>query len=191
MINITFVQKLKTDYKKHESERRQIISLSNVVLHDSKRVIFSLHREDKEIAKASLMEIESVLKKLDKQFGQGRLSEEGSYKACVEEYVEAKLFYAVMDGKKIDKIKEVKLSADSYLGGICDLAGEIVRWAINQASSGNFGEVQKAKETINEIMAQLVDFDMTGYLRTKYDQARNHLRKIEQVAYEVKIRGKN
>ncbi len=39
-------------------------------------------------------------------------------------------------------------------------------------------------------MAQLVDLDLTGYLRTKYDQARGHLRKLEQMAYEIKLRGK-
>jgi hypothetical protein len=29
---------------------------------------------------------------------------------------------------------------------------------------------------------------MTGYLRTKYDQAKGNLRKIEQIDYEIKIR---
>ena len=37
-------------------------------------------------------------------------------------------------------------------------------------------------------MAELVEFDMTGYLRTKYDQAKRNLRKIEQIDYEIKIR---
>ena len=51
-----------------------------------------------------------------------------------------------------------------------------------------FNEVGKYKLIANDIMAELVEFDMTGYLRTKYDQAKGHLRKIEQVAYEVKLR---
>jgi len=38
------------------------------------------------------------------------------------------------------------------------------------------------------MMDQLIDFDMTGYLRTKYDQARGHLRKLEQMAYEIKLK---
>ena len=37
-------------------------------------------------------------------------------------------------------------------------------------------------------MASLVEFDMTGYLRTKYDQAKSSLRKIEQIDYDIKIR---
>ena len=188
MINKKFIQKLKEDYDKEESERRQIINLADTVLHSSKRIIFSLHRGDLEKAKRELIEIEKTLQKLEKEFGHKRVSKEGSYRAGAEEYVEAKMFYFVMAGKKVDKIKEVNLNIDSYLGGLCDLTGELVRQAINQAAASNFDEIDRMKKIINEIMAELVEFDMTGYLRTKYDQAKNNLRKIEQVEYEVKIR---
>jgi predicted translin family RNA/ssDNA-binding protein len=188
MINKKFIQKLKEDYDKKENERRQIINLADIVLHSSKRTIFSLHRGDLEKAKKRLTEIEKTLQKLEKDFGHKRVSKEGSYRAGAEEFVEAKMFYFVMAGKKVDKIKEVNLNIDSYLGGLCDLTGELVRKAINQAAENNFTEVGRMKKIINEIMAELVEFDMTGYLRTKYDQAKNNLRKIEQIEYEVRMR---
>jgi predicted translin family RNA/ssDNA-binding protein len=188
MINKKFIQQLKKNYQQQEGERRQIISLSNVVLHDSKRVIFSLHRDDVEKAEISLNEIEKLLKNLHKKFGFARVSEEGAYRAATEEYVEAKTFYLYKTGKKLDKIKEIQLSTESYLGGLSDLAGELVRLAVNQAAAGNFGEVKKAKQAIDEIMAELVEFDMTGYMRTKYDQAKGHMRKMEQINYETEIR---
>jgi predicted translin family RNA/ssDNA-binding protein len=190
MINKKFIDQLKKAYVAHEGERRQIISLANVVLHDSKRVIFSLHRGDVQKAEESLAEIEKVLVNLDKKFGHCRLAEEGAYKAGVEEYIEAKLFYFVSTGRKVEKIKGVNLDADSYLGGLSDLTGEMVRQAINEAASGNYAKAEAIKAGLSDIMAELVEFDMTGYLRTKYDQAKNNLRKIEQVAYEVKLRGK-
>jgi predicted translin family RNA/ssDNA-binding protein len=188
MINKKFIQKLKEEYKKSEGERRQIISLSNVILHDSKRIIFSLHRGEIDIAKSSFDNIEQILKKLEKQFGVKRIYDEGSYKAAVEEYVEAKMFYFVLTGKKVDKIAGVNLTYESYLGGICDLTGELVRLAVNQAAAGKLDEVTRIKGIINDIMSELVQFDMTGYLRTKYDQAKGNLRKIEQIDYEIKIR---
>ncbi len=188
MINKKFIQKLKEDYDKGEKERRQIIRLADTVLHSSKRTIFSLHRGDLKKAKGELTEIEKTLQKLEKDFGHKRISKEGSYRAGAEEYVEAKMFYFVMAGEKVDKIKEINLDIGSYLGGLCDLTGELVRQAINQATTGNLGEVGRMKKIINEIMAELVEFDMTGYLRTKYDQAKNNLRKIEQIEYEVRIR---
>lgn len=188
MINKKFIQKLKRDYGKHGSERRQIISLSNVILHGSKRVIFALHRDDIKQAGALLNEAEKTLRSLEKKFGYNRLIQEGAYKAGAEEYVEAKMFYRVMTGKKVDRVNKIQLSIDSYLGGICDLTGELARRAINMAAAGKVEEVKKIKKAINDVMAELVEFDMTGYLRTKYDQARNSLKKIEQIDYEIKIR---
>lgn len=188
MLNKKFIQSIKRDYVNKVGERRQIISLSNIILHNSKRAIFSLHKMDFRNAEDLLNDAEKALVGLEKKFGHNRLSEEGAYKAGTEEYVEAKMFHRVLTGKKVDKINKITLDTDSLLGGICDLTGEMVRKAINEASKGNYGEVGKIKEAINEIMAELVEFDMTGYLRTKYDQARTNLRKIEQINYEINLR---
>ncbi|MEA1936626.1 MAG: hypothetical protein U9N04_00760 [Patescibacteria group bacterium] len=191
MINKKFIQKLKKEYDQKESERTQIISLSGVALHNSKRIIFALHRGDIQKAEKKLIETEKIFQKMEKEFGHRRISEEGSYRAGAEEYVEAKMFCLVIAGKKIDKIREIKINPVIYLGGICDLTGELLRKAINEAANGNFDEVEKMKKTINEIMAELIEFDMVGYLRTKYDQAKNNLRKIEQVDYEIKKNFRN
>lgn len=190
MINKKFLKKLKEEYSNYNSERRQIISLANVILHDSKRIIFSLHRGEVEKCGEALIEVEKLIKKLDEKFAYNRVNAEGSYRAGVEEYVEAKMFYNVLTGEKIDKIKGIKLNFESYLGGICDTTGELLRKAVNEAAQGNIFEVKKMKEIIGDILAELVEFDMTGYLRTKYDQARGNLRKIEQVNYEVSLRNK-
>src|SRR3989339_383376 len=175
MINKKFFQKLKEDHRKAVDERMQIIGISNDVLHNAKRIIFMLHRGETSEAKKKLIEIERFLRQLEKKFGYERISEEGSYRAAVEEYVEAKMFYFVMINKKIDRIKEINLNYGSYLGGLCDLTGELVRRAVNEAASGNLNEVTKIKKIINEIMEELIEFDMTGYLRTKYDQAKHNL----------------
>jgi len=188
MINKKFIQKLKQEYDAHESERRQIISLANVVLHDSKRVIFALHRGDAKKAGGSLVEIEKILINLEKKFGYARLAQEGAYKAGVEEYVEAKMLSKLIGGEKLDAIKGIEINAESYLSGICDLTGELVRQAVTRAAQGKYKEVVKIKNMIDEIMSELVEFDMTGYLRTKYDQAKGNLRKIEQINYEINLR---
>lgn len=188
MINKKFIKKLKEEHDAHASESRQIISLSNVVVHDAKKAIFALHRDDVAGAGNTLKEVENILRDLENKFSFDRLEEEGSYKAAAEEYVEAKMFYLVMTGEKVDKIKEVKLSYDSYLGGLSDLIGELVRLAIRKATENNLAEVKKIHKIADDLMAELVEFDMRSYLRTKYDQAKGHLRKIEQINYEINLR---
>ncbi|MBL7058505.1 hypothetical protein ISS03_04155 [Patescibacteria group bacterium] len=186
MLNKKFFQSLNDEHNSYESQRKAIIGESNTILHSSKRVIFALHRGDIDKAIVSLEEIERSLIGLEKQFSFARLNAEGSYKAGVEEYVEAKMLYQIIKGEKIDIIKGVVISFDSYLAGLCDVMGELVRRAINKAATGEYDEVRVARDVINEIMGELVEFDMTGYLRTKYDQAKSNLRKIEQIMYEVR-----
>lgn len=188
MINKKFIEHLKNEFDAHASESRRIISLANAVLHDSKKAIFSLHRDDLAGAAKTFEEIEATLKNLEKKFGFSRLMAEGSYKAAAEEYVEAKMFFWVMTGEKIDKIKKMELDYESYLGGLSDLLGELARWAIKMATAGKIQEVKKIHKIADQIMAELIEFDMRSYLRTKYDQAKGHLRKIEQINYEVNLR---
>lgn len=190
MINDKFLEQLRQDYRANESERRQIISAANNILFEAKKTIFVLQRQDFKTAEAKLKENEKNLKNLAERFGQARLNKEGAYKAAVEEYLEGKTFSLIIKNKKIEATPGLQLDYEGYLGGICDLIGELVRYATNQAAAGKFGAVAKIKKGAEDIMAQLIDFDMSGYLRTKYDQARGHLRKLEQMAYEIKLRGK-
>ena len=91
MINKKFIEKLKSEYTDSGSERRQIGSLANVALFESKKIIFALHRGDLKPAEEKFKEVEAILAKLDKNFGVIRLYQEGPFKAAVEEYVEAKM----------------------------------------------------------------------------------------------------
>lgn len=188
MINKKFIQQLKKDFDIHGKERQQIISSANIILHDAKKAIFSLHRDDVAGAEQTLKEVEDLLKNLQKKFSCSRLTAEGSYKAAVEEYVEAKMFFLVITGKTVDKIKGIEVDYESYLGGISDLLGELVRQAVKMATSGKYNKVKEIHQIADDVMAELVEFDMRGYLRTKYDQAKGHLRKIEQINYEINLR---
>jgi len=188
MINEKFLKSLKSNYKKNESERRQIISASNGLLFEAKKIIFKLQREEFKEAQVKFLEIEKNFKIIERKFSSKRLKKEGAYKAAAEEYLEAKTFYQTIKGKEIIMVKNLDFDYESYFGGICDTIGELVRYATNQAAKGEFSEVSKIKTKADDIMSQLADIDMTGYLRTKYDQARGHLRKLEQMAYEIKIK---
>lgn len=187
MIDKKFINTLRKEYQLKEKSRRQIISRSNEVLFQAKKTIFALHREDISGAEEKIKEMEIALKKMEKDFSYPRLKEEGAYQAAAEEYIEAKTLAAIISNTKITAVKGIKIGYDSYIGGLCDLIGEMVRLATNQSSKGNYSSAALLKKKAEAIMMELLDFDMTGYLRTKYDQARGHLRKLEQMSYEIKL----
>lgn len=188
MLDKKFIASLRKDYSEKNSQRRQIISTANIILNNSKKAIFAIHRDEVKVAEEKLLENEASIKKLSKNFGATRIVKEGAFMAALEEYTEAKLFFNFVKTGKIGKIKEVAIPLESYLGGICDFTGELVRRAVNESIAKNFSEVKKIKNIINEILNELIDFDITGYLRTKYDQARGNLKKIEQMDYEISLK---
>lgn len=189
MINKKFFAELKKDFSYFNKNRREIIGWSSDALHKSKIAIFSIHRGQVEEAGRLLAEVEANFLKLEPTFKKSPgLRHEGSFKAALEEYVEAKMLYKIVAEKGVSVIKEVKVDFDSYLGGLCDTTGELVRLAIREATAGKVKEVEKIRDLITDIMAELIEFNLTSYLRTKYDQAKQNLKKIEQMVYEIKLR---
>ena len=68
------------------------------------------------------------------------------------------------------------------------MPGEMLRYAIKSATERKFEMVEKCFATAEEIIGELVDMDLTGYNRQKFDQAKGALNKLEQVRYEVSLR---
>lgn len=191
MLNQKLFQQLEKDFNFYDQERRQVIAASSEALMKSKQAIFSFHRDDFQSGDNLLAEVKRIFKKLEKKFKkEDELRYEGSYKAALEEYVEARFFGQVLKGEKINFIKDVSVDTDSYLAGLCDLTGELTRKAVLFATERKFNEVERMVKAVQKVLAKLIRFNLTGYLRTKYDQAKNNLRRAEEVLYDVKMKGK-
>lgn len=188
MINKNFLKQLKKDYQLKEKERIKIIIFSNNILHQSKKIIFALQRQENKSAQENINSLLNIIIKKQKEISIKRLETEGSYKAALEEFTEAYLFSQWLSNKSINKVDKIQISHEAYLGALSDLCGEIARFSVNQAAKKNIEMVEKAYQDVLEIISHLNQFNLTGPLRNKYDQACNHLRKIEQVNYDVKIR---
>jgi predicted translin family RNA/ssDNA-binding protein len=189
MLKKNFFDDLKKSYTYFNETRRLVINTSGDALHKSKIAIFSMHRGKFEEGMILLKEVETALKSLEAVFKKSpALRYEGSYKAALEEYTEAKLFSALALKGELIEIKEVQIDFDTYLAGLCDATGEMVRLAIKEATAGKIAEVHQIKELVTEIMGELIEFNLTSYLRTKHDQAKTNLRKLEQMIYEITLR---
>ena len=77
---------------------------------------------------------------------------------------------------------------DAVLGGLTDCVGEMARKAVQWATKGEYKKIDQALDAGREIVSALMGLNLTGYLRTKLDQAKGALRRIEDVAYDVAMR---
>ena len=187
-LNKVNLNKIKQELHHYHQVRMEVIAKSNEALHHSKRAIFALHRDDLAEAKLKLELVEKMFKELNKKFAKDDIFDEGAYKAGLEEYVEAKLFYQFINTGKIGEIKDLPINGDGYLAGLCDVPGELYRYAIKAATNKDIKTAKKCAEMGSEILEELVEFNLTSYLRTKFDQAKQAVHKLEIVVYELSLR---
>jgi len=183
------LKKLKKELLDYSETRREIIKASGDTLHIAKRAIFALHRDDLKEAKEKILLCEKYFKDLAKKYkNYPRYKEEGSYKAALEEYVEAKSFQQFLLTGKIGGIKEIDIPAEIYIAGLCDVPGELYRYSIKMATKKDLVKVKEAGKIASEIIGDLTEFNLTSYLRNKFDQAKSAVKKIEYIIYELSVR---
>jgi len=188
-MNKPFWKKVLEKQASHDDSRHKIIALAASAQHTSKQAIFALQRENFNEAQEKLNFAKDILKKLDKQYGKDfRLRMEGSWKAAVEEFSEAKLFADFMNEKAMDGIKDFHIEPDEYFGGLSDVTGEVVRMMVIWTTQKEFSKVHKANEVVHEIIHELMAYNFSGYLRTKFDQSKNSLRKAEEIVYDISLK---
>ncbi len=174
---------------KYLKYRRELIRYSNDALSASKKAVFALHRGDKVGAKVSIKLAIGSLGKAEKNFKTiPRLRYEGAYQAALEEYAEALLFDQFISKGEFGKLEVRVMDPGTYLGALSDATGEVVRYAIREATAGNFEAVKHAQAATEEAIEFMLSLDLTGYLRQKFDQAKKNLRNLEQIMYEISMR---
>ncbi len=174
---------LKKNYQLKNTTRQRIIISTAPLGHEAKKIIFALQRGEN--CSARLKKLDKTFLLLLKQFGRERIFREGTFRASLEEYIEAVFLAAVLENKKISALPRFDIDVEIYLGALSDVTGELVRRSTNLIADYKVNEAKKIISAGQKIVDELLEFDMTGSLRTKYDQARNNLRKLEQLNYEI------
>ncbi len=189
MLDKAYFDALKERQASHVAIRRELIARANAAQGEAKRAIFALHRDDVAGADALLGSASAALADIRaKIVGRPELADEGAYRAALEEYAEAALYRAWVKDGTVGPVPFEGVDHEIYLGGLSDLTGELQRRQVRLATEGRIDEVRALKGVIEEIVVRLLEMDLTGYLRTKFDQAKNSLRRAEDVLYEVTLR---
>lgn len=184
MVNFAELQK---EFLRYDEEREKLIKKSRDVLKLSKLVIYAVHRGELEKAGKLVEEMEKEKKELEKIAGHsGKMVYEGSYKIALQEYVEAVLYYNFV---KTGKLSELKVMAEHFILGLCDLPGELMRRAVFLAGKGKAEEVAKIRDIVDEIYGELLKFDFRdNEIRRKVDGVKYELAKLEDLVLNLRLK---
>ena len=176
------IKKIKSD----DDIREKVIIKSRPVIKDSKQAIYAIH-------KGSLKEAEDLIKSAQKGIDEIKKLNfsVGAYNAALQEYVEAVTYlHYVKTGELISDL-DIKVDAENYLLGLCDLTGELSRRAVYAVIKENFSEVEKIHKFVFALHNEFLKFEFrNGELRKKSDSVKWNLKKIEEILYDLKLREK-
>ena len=136
----------------------------------------------------------------------------GCFANVLEEYAEAKLFSVWLQGKEygIDEagdvamndgktdargtlllpsdFSNVPLELDEYLGGLCDLTGEIGRYAVRKGTNRDHKGVYQCLEANGAIFRAVRALEKPPQrIQKKMDALRQSVSKIERMIYEMSL----
>jgi len=176
--------------------REQLIKKCRDGQKAAKQAIFALHRGDKKKA-AQLLEkcevlIEKELYPIVKEEGGLR---SGSFANMLEEYAEAKLFLNWLGDSEPPSCVillmsdfPVTLTSDEYVGGLCDLTGEVGRYAVQRGTVRDTGGVQLCLETNNAILSSLLMMEQWPHsIGKKLQEVRRSVEKLQRILYEMSL----
>lgn len=184
MLNKSDFEKIRKDLNDFEESRELLITNSRHIIKLSKQIIYSIHRGNIEEAGKLVEVIKKDIKKLPKED-----YDAGMKNVALQEYAEALLFYVFAKEKRVPASAELKIDTASYLMGVCDFTGELVRRAANLVLQNKIEEAKLIRDTVDEIYGEFLKFDLRGgELRKKSDAIKHNLIRIEDILYNVSIR---
>ncbi len=192
MLNKKDFKKIGQELISYENKREKIIKKSRDIIKLSKQIIYSVHRADLKKANLLVKQIKTKLKALKKIAKTNiRLLFSGAYKTAEQEAVEALAYYSIIKNKKLPTKAALGVDAEHYLLGICDLTGELVRKAVNSVTKGDFKTPIIIKDFVHDLYHQIQLFDLrTSELRKKVDSIKYDLKKLEDLALQIKLKEK-
>lgn len=82
------------------------------------------------------------------------------------------------------------IDIEDYLAGVCFIPEEIARYAANCVTKGDYQTPFKANAFVSELFAGLKQLNFkNGFLRQKFDSVKYDAKRLEQIIYDISIRG--
>lgn len=167
----------------------------------AKQSIFALHRGDRQKATQLLNQCEMCITNdlLPITQEEPPLRSSGSFTSVLEEYAEAKLFHVWLYGKVDDQEAptgeilapndfSIEINPEEYLGGLCDLTGEVGRYAVQRGTARDTDGVKLCLKTNGSIQSALQMIGrLPGGINKKMDQLGRSVEKLERMLYEMSL----
>ena len=154
------LKKMREYFDAQEGLRERILDASREVIRASARAIAATHRGEGSNAEEFLAGARDGLAKLAEAVkAEPSLADSGTVQAAQQEYCEAALVQALVQGEKLLEPGELGIPYKPYLAALADVAGELRRYALDSIRADEVGRAERALGRMEEIFELLMEFD--------------------------------
>jgi len=181
MVDLVKFQSLASEIEerllKKDKIREDLLKLSRKTIKYSGQSIESLQRNNIKEAKKKLEEAANNLEQINSFLDEDQTTHNiGIVNVAMQEYVEAKLFLEIVEGKNLSDVETLGVTDQAYLLGIADLIGELRRYSLEKLVEGDVAQAKHFYNLMKELYGTFLQIDfgknLVPDLRRKKDTAR-------------------
>lgn len=173
-------------YQQFEQDRREALSLSDQLRIESKSVIGFLLKDMNTEAGVYIKKAKKIYEDLLKLLSKcPYLHSVGGVNVGTEEYVEAILLADYLGKKPLSTIDQLKVQHDSYIAGLCDMSGELLRFA--RKNPEKMRSVQLDLEDLYQSCLQVI-ITRNNVIRKKLEDLERNMLKIEEMIFQYELK---
>lgn len=178
---------MKKYFENYDSNREKIIIQSREIIKLSKLIIFNVQSKKNESLNQLITDIKkSHFDLLTFTKANPFLRNEGTLNMAEQELAEAILFKSMVLDHILLTSKDLKIKYENYANGLADLSGELLRFAIIEATNKNFNLVYELRQFMNDIYYLLLDLNLRSQeFRHKFDSVKYALKRLDEICYDI------
>ncbi len=186
MIDKKEFSEMRKELEQRDETREKVIAQSREIITLSKQAIYAVHRKDLSTGVKKLADMKKqvlALQKIDISLDTNMAT------VAYQEYAEAAAYVHFAEKGVLVSRKALGIDGESYLMGLCDLTGELMRKAVDDIINKNYEHAYKIRELVTLIYGEFLQFNLrNGELRKKSDQIKWNLQKVEDLIYDVEMK---
>ena len=173
-------------YETFEKNRSECIHLSGRLRAESKAAINFLVRGEMDRGRQQLKKAPAMLKRLSSMLRKDSfLYSVHALNEGFEEYVEAALLLCYIEkGTKFPSPQELGVNHEAYIGGLCDMTGELVR--IARGKPAGAGKIYSDVSSIYDLCIPL-HVKRNNRVRSKLEDLERNIKRLEIIRYEQSL----
>ena len=173
-------------YQKFEEARRSGLKLSDQLRIEAKVSIGYLLNDktaeaDKTLNKAAMIYAELMKLLKDSPY----LHSIGGVHVGTEEYVEACLLADYLEGKPLRAIEDLAVNHEAYIGGLCDMSGELLRYGRKHPEK--MKQIEADLEDLHQNCLQII-VSRNNVIRKKLGDLERNTKHMEEMIYQWELK---